>query len=420
MITNPASEYSWSFLNQLHESVGGSFYVLDLKRFASNYAEFLNAFRGIYPKSNIAYSYKTNYTPVLCKHVLQVGGYAEVVSYMEYQLALRIGVPPTRIIFNGPLKTKTDLEHALLNNSIVNLDSWAEVHAVTDLAIRQPDKMFRIGIRCNFDVGTGTISRFGFDTENGALEKICETLKPINNCRLVGLHCHIGTAARSYESYALRTEKLLEAHRRHFAGQSLEFLDIGGGYFGKLPEVLRDQYSVPVPSYADYAKAIAGRMAAAFRGDHGPELILEPGVGITGDCMEFICQIVDLKEVRSQQFASVNGSIFDIKPMRSEKNLPMTVVHSPQPDSVLRKSRLMDIVGHTCMEIDCLYRAYTGKLAIGDYLIFSNVGAYTNVLRPPFIQPSPPIFLRDHSTGEFRLVKQRGTFDNIFAMYVLP
>jgi hypothetical protein len=50
-----------------------------------------------------------------------------------------------------------------------------------------------------------------------------------------------------------------------------------------------------------------------------------------------------------------------------------------------------DIVGSSCMESDCLYRGYQGELKPGDYVVFDNVGAYTNVLRPPFINPAPPI-----------------------------
>jgi diaminopimelate decarboxylase len=127
-------ELSWQVLHQLEKDYGDSFYLLDIRQFESNYREFLHAFRSIYPKSNIGYSYKTNYTPRLCQSVNSLGGYAEVVSQMEYDIALGIGVPPSRIIFNGPLKEKENIEHAILAGSIVNLDSLPEVFMVEALA----------------------------------------------------------------------------------------------------------------------------------------------------------------------------------------------------------------------------------------------------------------------------------------------
>ena len=62
---------------------GDAFYILDSKKFNNNFIELSNAFKTIYPNFNIAYSYKTNYTPKLCKIVNKNGGYAEVVSEME-------------------------------------------------------------------------------------------------------------------------------------------------------------------------------------------------------------------------------------------------------------------------------------------------------------------------------------------------
>ena len=91
-------EISWQILQSLEKKYGDSFYILDLRKFENNYKEFLSSFREIYSNSNIGYSYKTNYTPKLCQSVNFMGGYAEVVSQMEYDLAIRIGVHPLKII----------------------------------------------------------------------------------------------------------------------------------------------------------------------------------------------------------------------------------------------------------------------------------------------------------------------------------
>ena len=65
--------------------------------------------------------------------------YAEVVSIFEYELATKIGVSPSRIIFNGPYKSETDLLHALEAGSIVNVDSYNEVLAIERIARARPE-----------------------------------------------------------------------------------------------------------------------------------------------------------------------------------------------------------------------------------------------------------------------------------------
>ena len=74
-------------VNALVEEYGSPLYVFHEDEFRKNYMDLLNTFRVIYPKYNIAYSYKTNYTPGICKIVKELGGLAEVVSEMEYMLA---------------------------------------------------------------------------------------------------------------------------------------------------------------------------------------------------------------------------------------------------------------------------------------------------------------------------------------------
>ena len=97
-------------LENLAEEYGDAFYILDTAQFRTNFAELKKAFSDIYDKFNIAYSYKTNYTPKLCGIVDELGGYAEVVSDMEAEIALRLGVTPSKIIFNGPYKNYAKAE----------------------------------------------------------------------------------------------------------------------------------------------------------------------------------------------------------------------------------------------------------------------------------------------------------------------
>ena len=125
-------------VNELVEKYGSPLYVFHEDEFRNNYLNLLNTFRAIYPKYNIAYSYKTNYTPGICKIVRELGGLAEVVSEMEYMLARKIGYDCSDIVYNGPVKGDSLFEH-LKNGGVANIDSLDEMNTVLKFAVQSEE-----------------------------------------------------------------------------------------------------------------------------------------------------------------------------------------------------------------------------------------------------------------------------------------
>lgn len=76
------------------------YYVFNADEFLNNYHHLELSLRNIYPEYHIAYSFKTNHTPAVCKLVKERGGYAEGVSDMEYTLAPKVGFDKSKIIYN--------------------------------------------------------------------------------------------------------------------------------------------------------------------------------------------------------------------------------------------------------------------------------------------------------------------------------
>ncbi|MCM1103245.1 MAG: hypothetical protein NC409_03980 [Clostridium sp.] len=111
-------DINYERLDRISREYGDSFYLLDSSLYESNYREMLEAFQKYYPDTHIAYSYKTNYTPKLCKMIDQLGGYAEVVSEMELGLALNLGVDLHHIYYNGPYKKQSVIEQFMLGGGI--------------------------------------------------------------------------------------------------------------------------------------------------------------------------------------------------------------------------------------------------------------------------------------------------------------
>lgn len=142
-------EINKGVIAKLRAEYGDAFYLLDSEQYQTNFLELRDTFRSIYPNFNIAYSYKTNYTPKFCKIVDQLGGYAEVVSEMEMEIALRCGVKHQRIIWNGPVKNPQKLEEFLVAGGTDNIDSLDELEIVKGIVERHPNTTIHLGIRCN-------------------------------------------------------------------------------------------------------------------------------------------------------------------------------------------------------------------------------------------------------------------------------
>lgn len=394
---------------------GASFFLLDRKRFARDYLSLRKAFCDRYPNTQLAYSYKTNYLPAICKLVDELGGYAEVVSPMEYRLARDLGVPSQRIVFNGPFKPAPDLRGALLEGAMVNFDSQAEIDVLQTLAAENPGRRFAFGLRCNFDSGDGGVSRFGFDARAQGLFDLVAGLRRSANCVLEGLHCHYVTPAKSVQGFSAIATHMLELSDRVFPESPPRYLNLGGGFFSPMPDELKAQFGGEVPDFDDYAETIATKFRARYPDGQGPELILEPGIAVAAGCMRFCTPVVALKRIAGKPIAVAAGSVYDVKPTKHAKNLPLKVIR--QRDQGGEELADCDIVGHTCMEDDRLHAGFSGRLAVGDYLVFENVGGYSLVLRPPFIYPAAAVLALSDTGVE--VVRRPERYEDVFATFAM-
>ncbi len=395
-------------LNDLSNRFGNAFYLLESSNFEQNYKELTASFKVYYPKFNIAYSYKTNYTPKLVQIVDHLGGYAEVVSDMEMEIALRSGISPNHIIWNGPVKNGKKVKELLLTGGTVNIDSVYEIDNIREIAQTHPDHILNIGIRVNYDVGDGVLSRFGFDVDGEDFDTVLRFIKSTPNTRLINIQAHF--AKRSPEFWKARAEGMLKVYDRVVEKYGLkpERLDIGGGIYGKMPPFLRAQLGIDEITYDDYASRAAKAFAEHFKDDpDAPWLFIEPGSAVAGDCMRFVSRIETIKNVRGKTIATVIGS---------QKNISMNGLNPPMEVVACGEARdrveNCDIVGFTCIEGDVLQKNYCGQLGIGDYIVIGNCGSYSLVMKPPFILPNFAVL--DITGDEVEVIKRAETFDDLF------
>ena len=398
-------------LDSLSREYGDSYYILDSDVFKDNSERLISSFKKYYDNFNIAYSYKTNYIPKLVKAVDRLGGFAEVVSDMEVNMALKSGVRYDRIIWNGPVKNKAMVKDVLLNGGTVNIDSYTEFEHIKRLASDYPKTVFNIGVRCNYDVGDGVLSRFGVDVSSDEFDSILKEISAIENLRLVSFQAHF--AKRSPEYWTKRTEGMLKVHSyaKDKYGICPERLDLGGGIYGEMPESLRIQLGVAPVDFEDYASRSAKLFAEFFANEsERPMLIVEPGTAVAANCMQYVCRVETIKNIRGKAIASVNGS---------QKNISISGINPPMDVISAGESRQhyadLDIAGYTCIESDYLYKGYNGDLGVGDYIVFGNCGSYSIVMKPPFIFTNVPVV--DISGDGTEVIKRAETFDDLFSTY---
>ena len=361
------------------------FYLFREKEFIENYRSFEVAFKSIYPEYQVAYSYKTNYTPYICRLVKQLGAYAEVVSKMEYDLAKQIGYTDDKIIFNGPCKD-------IYPRCILNVDSLSEIEKTGNN---------KIGLRINIDVGQGFISRFGIDEQD--LDKAFAMAKD----RIIGLHCHI-SQARSLSAWKQRVEKMLEIADRYFGEDGPEYIDLGSGMYGDMNPFLKQQFD-DVPDYKQYAEVVAGAFALHYRGSKRPILFTEPGTTLINRYIDFVCKVESIKHIKDVTFITLTGSKHNLGEICELKKLPVVVIKQSQSQQHVKDAIFN---GYTCLEHDVMYKGFTGDIGVGDVVVFENVGGYSLVCKPPFIRPNFAMY-----NDEGKLIKKQETFQEVFATY---
>ena len=397
-------------IEKIVSDYGDAFYILDSEQFKQNFFELKEAFLNIYPNFNVAYSYKTNYTPKLCRIVNELGGFAEVVSDMEMEIALRVGVEPSKIIWNGPFKNAAKVEELLVMGGTVNIDSVYEIDIIKKIIHRHPSCIMNLGIRCNFDINDGVISRFGFDVHSEEFHQVVNFVKNTKNIHLINMQCHFAT--RRIETWETRAKKMLDLlDKLNFTP---ERIDLGGGLFGKMADSLKEQFDSYIPSYQEYANVVATLFKEKY-GDleNKPLLVIEPGSALVGDCMKFMSKVVNIKTVRGKSIATILGSVYNINPTLNTKNPPIKVYSMGEGR---RRYRDLDFGGFTCIESDYLYKHFDGELAVGDVVEFSNVGSYSLVLKPPFILPNFPVV--DICDEEIEVIKRGENFGDLFQTYL--
>jgi diaminopimelate decarboxylase len=218
------------------------------------------------------------------------------------------------------------------------------------------------------------------------------------------------------DSFRAKIRSLLRLCDSLWKGAAPDFLNIGGGFAGKMPRTLSAQFDYRIPTYRQYAASVAKTVAEHYGSSRQgrPRLFIEPGTGIVANCMSFVTRITATKNVRKTRIAVCSGSVFNTSPTAKSIALPIRIVGR----SARARSRTRtDIVGYTCIEADYLARGVRGSLQQGDFAVIDNVGSYSIVMKPPFILPNAPVILLRRGGRDFQILKRAEKPSDVFQTF---
>lgn len=336
------------------------------------------------PGTPVLHAFAVKATPLVpvlrLLHAEGIG--AEVASPGELALARAAGVEPARTVLDSPAKTPAELREALALGIAVNADNPQELDRLDALVQQAAPPRSPLGIRVNPQVGGGTIgatstatetSKFGVALrDEGAREWVVQAC--LERPWLSRLHTHTGSqgiplslmARGVAETYALAEEINARAGRRQ-----IDTLDIGGG----LPVNFASE--VTTPTYAEYARVLAGEVPGLFDGRYG--LVTEFGRSLLAEHGTVVARVEYAKSAGGRRIAVTHAGVqVATRTVYAPGSWPLRIAGydgkgRPKEGPLV----VQDVAGPACFSGDLLAQARAlPLLEQGDHVAALDTGAY--------------------------------------------
>jgi len=404
---------------ELARDHGSPLFVFSEHRLRRAYREAQRAFSQRYPKVQLAWSYKTNYLDAVCRVFHSEGAWAEVVSEHELEMARRLGVPDSHILFNGPYKPLDALRTALLNGTRVHVDHYEELYACERIA-KESGKTIGVTLRVNLDVGIyPRWDRFGFNLDSGEALDAARRIASGGHLRLDGLHSHIGTYIADPAAYGRLAGRLaqLALDVRQHTGMVVGSLDVGGGFASRA--TLHAQYAPgtdATPPVDDYAEAISRAiLEAGFRPGELPTLFLETGRALVDEAGYLLTRVVGQKRLADGTRALIVDAGVNV--LFTSFWYRHDVLPAEDRGGMLEETA---VYGPLCMNIDVVRPSVLlPPLEAGDLLVVRPVGAYNVTQSMQFIRLRPAVVLLGES-GDIDVIRRAEHLDDLKGAETLP
>ncbi len=392
----------------LAETFGTPLFAYDAALIRRSYRALASALDGF---ASIHYSIKANPNPAVVRVLLDEGAGLEIASLGEFCAALAAGADPSRILFAGPGKRRSELEQVIAAGiGEIHLESFEELAHVEAIGAAL-GRTIAVALRVNpvaeaqggaMRMG-GKAAPFGFDEED--IDAVVDRVRAAPHLDLAGVHLFAGTQILDAVVLLGQWRHGLAVAGRVAArlGRPLRTIDLGGGlgipYFAGDGEL--DLTAV---------KAGLGPLVDAKRADpliRDAHVLVEPGRYLVGPSGVYLSSVLAAKVSRGQRFLVVDGGMHHH--LAASGNLGQ-VIKRDYP--VLAASRMAEpavspasVVGPLCTPLDTLARKVElPDMAAGDLVAVLQSGAYGPTASPAGFLSHPAAAEVLVDNGEARLI----------------
>ncbi len=409
---------------------GTPLYVYDEGEIRRRCQEYVTEFSTRYPQVEIAYAAKAALTTGLARLMEQESMALDVASAGELYTALQADFPVDRIKMHGNYKSNLEYRMALeagvgriVVDSLIELSQlncWAhKLDTVADILIR-----VRPGIDTHTHelIQTGQVdSKFGVGIYGGEAEEAVRRAQEMENLRLRGFHCHIGSQLLETDAFERAIDQMVAfaAGMHHELGCECEDLDLGGGLGIRYTE--KDE----PPTVGDLAEAICPRLETVLDAHDLPQprLILEPGRSIVGEAGVTIYTVGVVKEIPDlRTYVSVDGGLSD-NPRPALYDAVYEAVVANEADK--EPTQWVRISGKHCETDTLIDDTQIGDVEPGDLLAVFSTGAYNYAMASNYNRFTRPAVVlccdgRDELLVERESLADLVTHDRIPSHLVAP
>ncbi len=344
-------------IRRLVQEFGSPLLILDCERVRVQFRKLRKAL----PNVDLHYALKPMPHPAVVQTIIAAGGFLDLATTGEVQLAARLGVDPQRCIHSHPIKRDQDIRNAVhFGVRTFVADNPDEVRKFAAYA-GEAELLLRVSFRSPGAV-CDLSRKFGCDPED-LLE--LARLAAETGVGVRGLSFHVGSQATDSAKHveALQACVRLMARARRQRLGAFDTLDIGGGF--------PIDYAQPVQDISRFCEPLR---SALTRLPRRVRVIAEPGRYIVGPSAIGVASVMGRARREGHWwyylddglYGSYSGQLYD---------------HARYPVEPLRDSgeRLPAVLaGPTCDSIDVIAEnLLLPPLQAGDLIVGRAMGAYT-------------------------------------------
>ena len=405
----------------LAKKYGTPLYLMDEDRIRERCRTYIDAMRDAFgDDARPLYASKAASFRAIYRIMKEEGMGVDVVSSGEVYTAVSAGFPMENAYFHSNNKTDDDIRYAIENGiGYFVVDNVEELDAIERIApLYQVCQKVLLRLTPGIDphtyaaVATGKVdSKFGSAIETGQAEEIAKYAMSLENVRLMGFHCHVGSQVFDSDVFVRAAEIMLDfvAMMQSKHGFTTAELDLGGGYgvryLDSHPEIDID---ANIKEVAQFMKDHCRKLGIAL-----PAVRMEPGRSIVADAGMTLYTAGTVKRIPGyKNYVSVDGGMAD-NPRYALYGSPYTVVLANRMNANAAPF-VCSVVGRCCESGDILQEnvKLPSDVTRGDTVAVLTTGAYNYSMSSNYNRlPRPPVVMLRN--GADTLAVRRETFEDI-------